>query len=165
MDSLISTFHLDWKLMVAQAVNFAIVIIVLYFAALKPLKKLMDERGATIQSGLDNAKKQEALLAAQQAEYDAKLSEARTEAANMMKEVKKDAEAKRNELIEKAQADVTATIAAGKAQLAADKAKMLEDAKKELVALVMNATEKVLGTAVTEKVETKLVEDSIKSIS
>ena len=54
MDSLISTFHIDWHLIVAQLVNFAVVILVLWRFALKPLGKLMDERGQTIAGGLEN---------------------------------------------------------------------------------------------------------------
>ncbi len=43
MESIISTFHIDWKIIIAQAVNFAVVFIVLYIFALKPLSKLMAE--------------------------------------------------------------------------------------------------------------------------
>jgi len=164
MDSLIETFHIDWKLMVAQAINFAVVLLVLWRFALRPLKKLMDERAKTIQGGLDNAEKQKELLAAQEAEYEKRLNEARTEAANLMKEVKKDAETKRNELVEKAQLEVTTMIAVGKKQLEADKQQMLTDAKKEIVAVVLAATEKVLGETVPGKVETHLVEEGIKGI-
>lgn len=164
MESLIETFHLDWKVMVAQAVNFAIVIAVLYFFALKPLKKLMDERGATIQGGLDNAEKQKELLAAQEAEYAKALAAARAEAASMMKEAKADTEKYRGEMMAQAQADVAASIEAGKKQLEAEKERMMGDAKKEIVALVMSATEKVLGAAATGPVEAKLVEESIKNV-
>ena len=44
MDSLITTFHIDWKIVIAQVINFGIVFAVLYFFALKPLSKLMKER-------------------------------------------------------------------------------------------------------------------------
>lgn len=164
MDSLISTFHIDWHLIVAQAINFLIVLLVLYFFALKPLKKMMEERGATIEGGLDNAKRQEELLANAQSEYEAMIAKANSEAATKMKEVKKDADAKTAQMMEKAQADVAATIAAGKVQLEAEKAKMMEEAKKELTALVVSATEKVLGGVVTEKIDAKIVEESIKQI-
>lgn len=164
MDSLIETFHLDWKLMVAQAVNFAIVIAVLYFFALKPLKKLMDERSAKIQGGLDNADRQKELVAAQEKEYAEALTAARAEAASMMKEAKKETETYRAEMLAKAQADVAASIEAGRRQLEADKQKMVDEAKKELVAVVVSATEKVLGTAASGAVEAKLVEESIKTI-
>lgn len=164
MDSLISTFHIDWHLIAAQAVNFVVVIAVLYFFALKPLKKMMDERGETIKGGLDNAEKQKELLAAQQKEYDAALAEARAHSAAMLKDAKKDVEAYRADMLAKAQAEVAASIASGKKQLEAEKEKMVDEAKKEMVALVMQATEKVLGKAVAGSVESKLVEESIKNI-
>ena len=55
MDSIISTFHIDWKIIIAQAINFVIVFAVLYFYALKPLSKLMKERSEKISQGLDDA--------------------------------------------------------------------------------------------------------------
>ena len=164
MDSLISTFHIDWQMILAQIINFAVVFFVLYKFALKPLKKLMDERSATISGGLDNAKKQEELLKAQQEQYDQTLAQARAEAQTIMKEVKKDAEEKRAQIMEAAQKDSAAIFENGKKQLADEKSKMLDEAKKELVTLIVNATEKVIGENMNEKIEAKLVEDSIKEV-
>lgn len=151
-------------MILAQAINFGIVIFVLYRFALKPLKKLMDERGATIQGGLDNAKKQEELLANQEAEYKATLERANNDAAAKMKEAKKDMEAYRAAAMEKAQDEVNALIAAGKKQLESDKAAMLSEVHNEIVSMVISATEKVLGTAVTSAVDAKLVEENIRTI-
>ncbi len=152
-------------MIVAQAINFAIVIFVLYRYALKPLKKIMDERGATIQGGLDNAKKQEELLRNQEAEYKATLERANNDAAAKMKDAKKDMEAYRADAMEKAHAEVSALVAAGKKQLESDKAAMLSDAKKEIASLVISATEKVLGSTVTGAVDAKLVEENIRDIA
>ena len=164
MDSLISTFHIDWHMIVAQAINFAVVFAVLYYFALKPLKKLMDERTVTISGGLDNAKKQEELLKAQQEEYDKTLAKARAEAQIIMKDVKKDADAKRAQILASAQDESKAIFENGKKQLSDEKVKMLDDAKRELVSLVVSATKKVLGENVSENIESKLVEDSIGKI-
>lgn len=164
MDSLISTFHIDWKLMVAQAVNFAIVIFVLYRFALKPLKKLMDERASTIAGGLENAEKQKALLLAQKEEYEKTLAQARAEASDIMKDMKKEAELKRAELLEAAQGEAQALFLANKKQMEVEKEKIIKDAKAEIATMVVNATEKVLGETVNAKVESKLVEESIKQL-
>ena len=56
MESIISTFHIDWKIIIAQMINFVIVFVVLYIFALKPLSKLMKERGEKIAKGIDDAK-------------------------------------------------------------------------------------------------------------
>lgn len=60
MEELISTFHIDWKLMIAQIVNFGIVFGLLYWLVSKPLSELMKNRTKEITDGLDNAKKAEA---------------------------------------------------------------------------------------------------------
>ena len=62
MESIISTFHIDWKIIIAQVINFAIVFVVLYIFALKPLSKLMKERSEKIAKGIDDAKTNAKLL-------------------------------------------------------------------------------------------------------
>ena len=164
MDSLITTFHIDWKIIIAQLINFAIVFAVLYFFALKPLKKLMDERSETIKGGLDNAEKQKELLANAESEYQAMIAKGNAEAVVKMKEVKNDMEEFRAKEMAKLQDEFAAAKEASKKQNEADKAKMLEEVKKEAVAFIISATEKVLGEVATGKVETKLVEESIKNL-
>lgn len=164
MDSLIATFHIDWKLILAQAINFAVVIAVLYYFALKPLKTLMDERGKTIQGGLDNAQKQQSLLAEQEALYQQTLADARSEAVSIMNTVTKEAETKRSELIAGAQSEATAIVAAGKKELEQEKQKMILEAKKEIATLVFAVTEKVVGTVAKERVE-PLIEEGVSAIA
>lgn len=63
MEQLISTFHIDIPLIVAQFLNFAVVFAVLYFFAIKPLLKVMNERSETIAEGLKNAELSEEKIA------------------------------------------------------------------------------------------------------
>src|SRR3989344_3540657 len=56
MNGFIETFHIDWRLMIAQLFNFGIVFLAFYLLAAKPLRKLMKERGEEIETGLQNAK-------------------------------------------------------------------------------------------------------------
>ncbi len=63
-------------------------------------------------------------------------------------------------MMAKAQSEVEAMVANGKKSLETEKAKMVEEAKSEIVSLVVAATEKVLkdqaSTAVTEKAVKKI---------
>ncbi len=164
MESLISTFHLDLKLMIAQVVNFAVVFVVLYVFALKPLKKVMDERNQTIASGLENAKKQEELLKNAEAEYKAIIAKANQEATVKAKEVKKEIQELREAEIAKVEEELTTLFANGKKQAEAEKNRILDDARKELATMVITATEKVLGDVMDKKLEGKVIEDAIKKI-
>ena len=78
MESIVSTFHIDWKIIIAQAVNFGIVFTVLYIFALKPLSKLMSERSERIAKGVNDAKENAVVLEKTRVEYEQALSKARS---------------------------------------------------------------------------------------
>jgi F-type H+-transporting ATPase subunit b len=163
MDSFIETFHIDWKIIIAQSVNFVIVLFVLYFLLVKPLKKLMAERSETISGGLNDAKVNAELLLNTKKEYEEVLSRARAEAHTIFQEGKVEAENKKSEMIEKAKKEVETMIANGKKMLESEKVKILEEAKKEIVSLVVLSTEKLLESRPDEKGEEKAI-NQIKKI-
>jgi len=144
MDSIISTFHIDWKIIIAQAINFGIVFVILYIFALKPLSKLMSERSEKIAKGIDDAKMNATLLENSKKEYDAALAKAKSEADKIFQSGKKEAETKKREMLDEAKVEVAMTIENGKKMLEAEKVKMVEEAKKEIVNLAMLATEKLI---------------------
>jgi F-type H+-transporting ATPase subunit b len=164
MDSLISTFHLDVKLIIAQLFNFAVVAFVLWFFALKPLLKIMAERTKTIEKSLADAKKIEERLAKTEAEKRQIIDATKKEAANILEETNKKAEAGKKEMVDKAKDEIEKLIAKGKQQIGSDKEKMLSEVKAELADLVIAATQKVLGEALTKDVDKKVVEEAIKKI-
>lgn len=145
MESIISTFHIDWKIIIAQVVNFGVVFVVLYIYALKPLSKLMSERSDKIAKGLGDAKESEQVLKEATSKYEEALNNARIEANKIFADSKKEAEAKKMAMIEEAKEQVASIIDNGKKTLEAEKLKMVGEAKKEIVDLAMLATEKLLG--------------------
>ncbi|MBK5215482.1 MAG: F0F1 ATP synthase subunit B [Candidatus Pacebacteria bacterium] len=157
MDSFIETFHIDWKIIIAQVINFAIVLFVLQYLALKPLKKLMAERTERINGGLEDATKNAEILKNTKNEYDTILSNARIEANTIFQEGKKEAESKKAEMMENAKNEVDNMILNGKKVLESEKAKIIEDAKKEIVSLVVLATEKLLESHPNDKSEDKSI--------
>ena len=159
MESIISTFHLDWKIIVAQIINFAIVFIVLYIFALKPLSKLMSERSERISKGINDAKANALLLEETRKEYEAALSKARIEADRIFQDGKKEAEAKKIIMLENARKEVAVVIENGKKSLEAEKIKMVEEAKKEVVMLAMQATEKLLNSKADGLYNEKVTKD------
>ena len=163
MDSFIETFHIDWKIIIAQVINFAIVLFVLQFLALKPLKKLMKERSERIQGGLNDAKVNAELLSKTKKEYDEIVSSARIEAHTIFQDGKKEAEAKKAEMIEEAKKEVDNMIINGKKVLESEKAKIIEEAKQEIVSLVVLSTEKLLESHPKEKFEQESV-NQLKNI-
>ncbi len=146
MDSIITTFHIDWKIIIAQAINFTVVFVVLYIFALKPLNKLMAERAEKIKKGIDDAKSNAAVLEKTKKEYEEALARARAEANKIWEVGKKETEAKKVSMLQDAKVEVDEMIENGKKSLQSEKTKMIEEAKKEIISLAMKATEKLLST-------------------
>lgn len=163
MESFITTFHIDWKIIIAQAINFGLIFLLIYFFALKPIKKIMSERTTSIEGGLNDAKNNKALLAKTQEEYNEIIVKARTEAHEIFLEGKKDAEDKKKIMIENAKEEVENMILSGKKSLESEKIKIIEEAKGEIVSLVVKATEKLLESHKDESFDQKALEQ-IKKI-
>jgi len=144
MESIISTFHIDWKIIIAQLVNFGIVFTVLYIYALKPLSKLMKERSEKISNGLEDAKKSSELLEKASTEYEENTIKLRKVAIEAGKELKKDLEKLRAENLDKIKADNDEWTKARAKQMEIDKKNLIEEAKNELASLVVLATEKIM---------------------
>ncbi|MFA6251584.1 MAG: F0F1 ATP synthase subunit B [Candidatus Paceibacterota bacterium] len=163
MESLITTFHIDWKIIIAQALNFLVVFLVLYFFALKPLKKMMSERENRINKGVEDAKINAETLIKTKKEYESVILKAKEEANILFQEGKKEVEVKKAEMMENAKKEVDALILNGKKVLESEKVKMVEEAKQEIVSLVVKATEKLLESQAGDKFDQKTV-DQLKNI-
>ncbi|MSU44627.1 ATP synthase F0 subunit B [Candidatus Nomurabacteria bacterium] len=145
MEEFINTFHIDWKLMLAQIINFGLVFFVFYLLAAKPLSKLMKDRGQEIETGLSNAKENAVLLEKTKKEYEEVLTKARKEANTIFQNGKKEAETEKTSMIEEAKNEVKGIIENGKKSLEVEKIKMVDEAKKEIVSLAMKAIEKLIA--------------------
>ncbi|OGI65271.1 hypothetical protein A3A95_03515 [Candidatus Nomurabacteria bacterium RIFCSPLOWO2_01_FULL_39_18] len=144
MDSIISTFHIDWKIIIAQMINFGVVFVVLYIYALKPLGKLMKERGEKIEAGINDAKKSGELLQKTSEEYKQNTIKLRQMAVDAEKELKKELEQMREKNLEKMKAENDEWAKKRMIQMEIDKKALVEGAKKEITTLVMLAIEKIM---------------------
>jgi F-type H+-transporting ATPase subunit b len=80
----LANLGIDWKLLVAQVVNFAVVLLVLKRFAYQPMLKLLDERTAKIEKGLADAENAGKKLSEIEIQEKAILMEARTEAKRIL---------------------------------------------------------------------------------
>lgn len=161
MEALIETFHIDWKLMVAQIINFILVFLAVYLLAAKPARKLIDERTKEIEEGLKNSKKNREILENTKKEYEETMLKARNEAGEFIKNAREENELKKKEMLENTNKEVLAMIENGKKSLEKEREIMMASVKKEIVDLVIATTEKVLE----EKIDSKYKDKVIKELS
>lgn len=162
MESLISTFHIDLNLFIAQLVNFSIVFSVLYFFAFKPLVKVMSERTEKIDQSLRDADAIEKRLSATELEQNDIINAAKKQANLIIEEADKRGEARRAELTAKAKEEIGVLINSEKEKLARDKAETLKEIKSEVAELVVITVEKLLNEKMDSDKDQKIIKDLVK---
>ena len=162
MDSLISTFHIDLRLIIAQAINFAIVFAVLYFFALKPLTQVMRDRSKKIEKSLEDAKSIEVSMEKTKKDYQDTLIQARREAQMIMEKASEQAEKKKSEMLDKAKEEIGLIINQEKEKMQAEKKETLVEIKKEVADLVAVALEKILEEKIDHKKDKEMINKIIK---
>lgn len=161
---ILNLFGVDWKLMLAQLVNFGIVILVLWFFAIKPLKAAMAQRSEEIAKGLADAKMAAQKLDDSENQAKLRLQEAKQSAAEIINQAKKNAEEARVLSLEKTKQDIEGIIAKAKSQISAEKENMAQEVKKEVADLVIASVKKILMENLSASADHKYVEKVIKSI-
>ena len=160
---LFAKLGIDWRLLIAQLVNFVILMTALTFLLFKPILAALDKRRNKIAESLANAEKIGEELKRANAESERIVSEARVEAQRIAAESMKQAEAARVVAVERTKAEVAGIVAAGKHQLAAERDQMTAEVRRAAAELVAMATEKVIKEKMTRAKDKELIEQALKT--
>lgn len=163
-EGLLGTFGVNWKLFLAQLVNFSVVLFILWKWVFTPAMTALENRRKAIERGLDDAEK--AGMARQNAEREreAAILAAREEARRILEEAQAGSERARKEAVEAARREVAEVVAQGKAKLAEEKEAAVLAAKAELAELVIASTEKVLGETASKDRERGLIQSAVQKL-
>ncbi len=164
MEEIMKTFYVDWHLLVAQAVNFLIVLIVLYIFGVRPLMKLMHERSQRIDEGLKNAEVFDEKLKKIEVDRQQEVKRGRQEAQKIITTAEKDAEDVRRQKIEKAKKETEKIVSDAKVEIFNEKQTMMKELRNELGELILIASGKIAGGAIDKTKHEKLISDVIEEL-
>jgi F-type H+-transporting ATPase subunit b len=143
MDAL-ANIGVDWKLLLAQVVNFGILLWILKRYAYQPMLRLMDERTTKIEKGLSDAAAAAKKLQEVAQEEKTILAAARTDAKKLLSEAGEAASKRDAMKLLETEGRVKKLLADAEVKIAEDRSKMLAEAKGELAETVALAVERIL---------------------
>lgn len=154
----LANLGIDWKLLIAQIVNFIVLLLVLKRFAYQPMLKLLDDRTTKIEKGLKDAEEAGVRLRAIESKEEKVLAEARLEAKRILVEI--DAVAKKRDSLQLAETEtrIKKLLSDAELKMNVDRTRMIEEAKRELADTVMLAVEKILKEKVHSTKDTVLIE-------
>jgi F-type H+-transporting ATPase subunit b len=140
----------DWQELVFGAVAFFIVITFLWVKVFPNIRRILQERTEAIEGGLTKAENAQAEAERLRLDFTAKLAESRHEAA----EVRAKAQAEGAALVDKAREEGNkqreSIVAAGHAQLTADRNSAIAVLRSDLGKLAVELADKIVGERATD---------------
>lgn len=151
-------------LLLAQIINFLILLFLLKRFLYKPILKMLDDRKNKIDTSMKQADEVAKELANAEKMKAEKEEEAKKQAAKILDQSRKDAELVRKDIIAKSEEDAQRIVKKATQEMQGEKEKMLSDVKVEAANLTMLATQSVLKKALDEQKQRELVKEAINEI-
>ena len=159
---ILANLGFEWRIALANLVNFLIIVWVLKKFAFKPLEKKIKEREDKITKGIEDASRASTeLQMAKQISEKAAL-ESRNEANRIIASAQKESEKIISEGKTFQEEQAKQIIAKADKLIQQEKEKMFQGLKKEVVDLVINATEKFIKEDATKEKQKKIIEKLIE---
>ncbi len=154
---------INWKMFLAQVINFGIVFLVLKKFAFGPIQRVLEERKQKAAKGIEDAQKAETALMMAETQQKEKIEKARIEANKIIAEAQKTREGILQKTKEESQKEAKKIVEQAKAAAQEEQQKMLAKAQGEMVELTFLATEKLLGKETDKEDNRRFVQNLIEN--
>jgi F-type H+-transporting ATPase subunit b len=165
MGETLKTLGIYWPKLIAQLINFAIVLFVLWKYAYRPILAVLEERRQRIAEGITNADKIKAELARTEASRLEVLTQANTQANKLIEEARAAAARVQETETQKAIAAAEQIISKAREAAAQDHARMLAELRREVGRLVVDTTGKVTGKVLTPEDQKRLADETSRQLA
>lgn len=160
----IGTLGINGQLFIAQLINFAIILFVLWKWVLTPVAKKLQERTEKIEKSLNDADRIENEKHTFEQWRQEEMSKTRKEASGIITTAQTEAGKAKEQIIQQTKEEQSKLVEQARVQIEQEKNQALSSAKAELADLVTTATEKILRRKLDDKKDAELVKESISEL-
>ena len=146
--------------LIAQVLNFLILVFILAKFAYKPLMKIMDDRKNKIAGDLAAAETAESI----KAEYAAKLAAARQEAQAIIDNARKTAQTAHDKILADTKAEQDQIVKTAKEAIALEKKQALSEIRAHVINLSLVAASKIVEQKLGSEEDKKLAGDIVDAV-
>ncbi len=164
MQELVSKFGLDWKLLLAQVINFSILLILLRYFAYGPIIKVLRERREKIEAGLAAADASEKKLVSIKEEERAILLRAEEDAIGVVSEAEDKAVVQAKNILESAEKKSEQVFISGQKRLEEERLKLIEEVNGQAKDLIVRGLTVAIGKMNPDERDSSLVDQALKEL-
>jgi F-type H+-transporting ATPase subunit b len=164
MPEIFTKLGIDYKLIIAQAVNFILLLVVLQRLAYKPVLKMLNDRTEKIDKSLKQAQKIGEELKNTEETKIVEIKKAKEEAQKIIKEAQDSAEKKSLETLEKTKLKTKEIVENAKQEIRSEKEKSVAEAKKEIADISVLIAKKIIGGNIDKNKEKDLIDNVLRKV-
>ena len=161
MQELLHSLGIDWRLLIAQGVNFAILLAVLGRFVYRPIMKMLDDRREGVRRAIEREEIAAAKLAAAEAEKEAMLADAGVRSQKIIDEARQSGEEVKRKMFGEAKEEIKKMQADAAKKLQDERVNLVTEVKSEIGTLIVDTIEKTLGDVLDERSQGKMVEQAL----
>ena len=149
----------------AQIINFLILVIILRAVAYKPVARLLQQRTDKIRNDLDKAEADRKAAEQTLADYKAQLSDAHKRAQEIVDKANLTARQERDAAVAETKREIERMKTAAQAEIENERNRAFAEMKSQIVSISLAAAGKVVAKNVDTKENDKLVNDFIAGLN
>jgi len=161
----IADLGINAPVLVAQLVNFTILLVVLRAVAWGPLTKMLDERRERIAESLSAADQAKASVAESERQGQEQVEAARRDAQGLIVQSQEIASRIQADARAQSQADAEATMVRARAEIQLERDTAIADLRREFADMTIAAAEKVIKSSLDRTAHRKLIDDALAESS
>ena len=161
---LLSKLGIDWKLLLAQVVNFGMLLGVLAAFVYRPLLDLLDARRERIAKAMEDAGRIEGQKKELEPIRITELQKIDQEAGAFLERAKEQAEKIKADILQVASKEAEGLLAKGKQQLEGERARVMGEVQMILTKVILEMTEKILEREFSPDDEKRLMHSLAKDL-
>ena len=150
--------------LIAQILNFLILVVILRLVAYKPVARLLEQRSQKIQGDLNKAEADRKEAEATLVQYRQKLSDANVKAQEIVNKAEKVARDEHDAAIEATKKEIELMKKNAEEDIQRDRERIAAQLKDEVVALSLAAAGKIITKNIDNKENERLVNDFINQL-
>jgi len=145
MEGILTTFGIDWRLLLIQAANFGVLLFGLWYFLYTPMMRMLEERRAKVAQGVVDAQEAERKLKEIESARASVLSAAGKEADQILSHAQSAATKKEREMLSRAEAAAASVLSEAEAQAREAKHKAVAESREDVARLIVLGMEKALA--------------------
>lgn len=153
---------IDWQVLLAQFINFAILFGLLSVLLYKPMRRMLDERSNRIKESMEQAEQIKEQMTKSEEQVKLQLDTARREGQDILAQAAQMGERLKEEAKGEARQEAEVIVARARTEIERERDQAIDEVKREFVDLAITAAEKVVNESLDREKHRRLIEEVLE---